>query len=1191
MAHTLTHNQLTAPEAWGSKDAPYGGKEIDLIPDGQGGNTAQSPTSIPSPFARFDLLRTAFLRLIQQPDLTGEANDKRLVSTCFDIGQLFFHFDLFNDQFEMIEWKKSSVADMLLAPGSAPGHKRFGKALKLFLNQDGGPAKVTDDEKGSVKAGYNFRKLDSLFLLRYTGGGRSMMIGGTSPSTLFFSSPEDLSFMTIQFGQYRLFQPGNPCPLHERNDPPYQKYWYGFLNESVHPGFANAFPELHEYLQKSLKQLQKTNTSLWQEIGNSAERLTADVTNALFVHLEPVEVLGYKIKKEKPSTAILTASDFLINSDKYRRLHPDALMPMVLQSKYKGNLRYTRNQWDKEQEVPAFVSADWRTNQRQLPGQPEHYPWLTVSDLLEPYIIRLVYPIDRAKFFDAALPNPNQLQSYLLALTPTFFDFFDVDDLYGPNSRVSLEMMPVGKNSVSVTLAIRLNANEPPIRLERTYDNVGMGNRPHTPDPVQNKGAVIECQVGVNLMPFVRFKTVSPHYTIQVVDRDLDTFTLAHDFRLTFRDADNKTLTVEPPRQRSHKQADTPASATTSYYGLTENFDYITLETAPGSGQRGVIVPRFDKAGKDEGSEVFTFAVDFGTTNTHIEYITGNNDTPQALNLEAADAPVATLHDPDVDRLQVLKAVGASALVDVIPIEWLPNRVGKSGRASFPTRTALLENQPLWSKNLYAFQDFNPALLYEKQPLPRDNYTIATNLKWANQNRLDSEGKKSEKRVIGYLESLILLIRNKVLLNRGNLAQTRIIWFYPLSMTGPRRDFLIEEWDKLVARHITTATFPQRIPESTAPYYWFGSKITAVEFPAVNIDIGGGTSDVVVFKSNGDTDQPVLISSFRFAANAIFGDGFADAEAEENGFVKRYKDQILPLLEDNGLTDLKNTFADIYAKKRSEDIIAFFFSLKENQEVQKKVTIDFNDMLAKDDAMKIVFLTFYGALIYHLARLMQASTLPMPRYIAFSGNGSKVLSILSKRPDVLASFARLIFEKVYDKPYHEEGLDIVVNQAQPKEATCKGGLKRSLQKGNDQIDFSSPGKGVADDRIEALKAVLLGTHQPTPTDKPRFVTQPDTYETIDEPTLTSVADEVRYFIELLFGLDKKMSLKDKFGIKTGDLPLYGKLLGKDLSQNVKLGFQVKKRESDATDTVEETLFFYPLLKGINTLAATIANAK
>jgi hypothetical protein len=98
----------------------------------------------------------------------------------------------------------------------------------------------------------------------------------------------------------------------------------------------------------------------------------------------------------------------------------------------------------------------------------------------------------------------------------------------------------------------------------------------------------------------------------------------------------------------------------------------------------------------------------------------------------------------------------------------------------------------------------------------------------------------------------------------------------------------------------------------------------------------------------------------------------------------------------------------------------------------------------------------------------------------------------------------------------------------------------------------------------------------------------DTYEKIDENTLSSVAEEVRKFIDLLFTLNEDFNFKQKLNVNTSDLDDYKKILLKDLAQNVKIGFSHKKAESDKKDPVEETLFFYPLIKGINNLATEIA---
>ena len=1174
---TLHNTNEGNGEHWYSRQNEYGKKEIDGILDPEGGNTKEAPTSIPSPFARFDLVRTAFAKLAQNETLEGEPNDERLVSECFDVGQIFFNYDKLKDKVKIIKWdKKKGLESLQNSP--LKGHKRFGKALDLFIKQDGGTAKASDDDKRS--GGYNFDLMDAVYILRYTDAKDSGIIGGTSPSTIFFSSPSDLSFVDVQFGNDKLFD-NTLCPLHER-EIEYQKFWHGFSRQT---NFMKHFPEVSVYLKRSLDLLKQENNAAWQQIGTDAEKLTSEVYNNLFADLvsqsdDLVEALaGFRIKKVKIDPAQLSVSDFIIPSEKYSRLYPDRLKPMILQNNYQGRLLYSKDYWNKDQPVPSIVAEDWKENKRRLPGQQDFYPWLTVSDFLEPNIIRLVYPMNSDCFFNGGLSGGNDLtKSYLLPLKKDFFEFFDVEDLtIGQGRKVGIKMENLaGESAVKVSLSINLKAGQPPIVFERIY-KASINDIPLIPDETKKDGgSIVELQFGVNLMPFLRIENpgFNPIYRVQVVDRDIDYLTFSNDYNLKFIDNNNQFLTISPPKERSKKRQNAGvATATTKYYNVEKNFDYITVEVA---GKKGIIAPRFDKVSKPMGTEKFTFAVDFGTTNTHIEYKTVRNTTAMPLEINKEDNPIATLHDPNFPmKDKSFNGTGAAILADIIPVEMIPEKINRQEKAFFPIRTALLENSPKWSENLYGFMDFNPAFLYEKQNLD-DSYNPATNLKWSNYRADDRE----EKRVEGYIQSLLLLIRNKILLNGGNLEATELVWFYPLSMLETRRNYFEEVWNKHYQGIITNKNYPQRIPESTAPFYWFAhgagkqTAIASVYYPAVCVDIGGGTSDVVIFED----DKPVCLTSFRFAANAVFGDAFAqEGAANRNGFVLKYESKIKQLLEDNGFHDLIRAYEAIRNRQHSEDIIAFFFSLQDNKEIQKKTSLNFNDMLAKDDSLKIIFLIFYAATIYHIAKIMQIKQFKMPRYLAFSGNGSKVLRILSSKSTVLAQLATLIFEKVYQTPYHEDGLEVIMDQESPKEVTCKGGLKRS-----NSLIFDTPDDGKEDLVIEKIKAVLIGSADS------RLGVRSDTYEKIDETTLGSVADEVRNFIDLLFDLNDDFNFKQKLNVNTSDLDEYKKILLKDLAQNVKIGFSHKKAESDKKDPVEETLFFYPLIKGINNLATEIA---
>ena len=73
MSKVLTYHKSQNGGHW-FKSVVYGKNEIEAIKDPQGGDTESAPTSIPSPFARFDLVRTAFANLSLSGKLKGTPN-------------------------------------------------------------------------------------------------------------------------------------------------------------------------------------------------------------------------------------------------------------------------------------------------------------------------------------------------------------------------------------------------------------------------------------------------------------------------------------------------------------------------------------------------------------------------------------------------------------------------------------------------------------------------------------------------------------------------------------------------------------------------------------------------------------------------------------------------------------------------------------------------------------------------------------------------------------------------------------------------------------------------------------------------------------------------------------------------------------------------------------------------------------
>lgn len=576
-------------------------------------------------------------------------------------------------------------------------------------------------------------------------------------------------------------------------------------------------------------------------------------------------------------------------------------------------------------------------------------------------------------------------------------------------------------------------------------------------------------------------------------------------------------------------------------YILNSNFDYMVMVFD--ERYKGCIVPIWKQEG---GNKEFAFAIDFGTTNTHVEY-SENGSTPVVFNIGEKDMQLRKLND--------LMASVASA--KVLRHDYLPDIIGDAYK--FPIRTVLSEgNATNWNKAVFSMADTNIPFVYEKERIA-DYNTITSNLKWSNELY-------TQEKVRHYLEALYLILRNKVLLNGGDLKKTKIVWFYPASMTEGRYNNFSKIWKELY-QQIFDGDLSNVIPisESVAPYYFYKRKKNATT-DVVSIDIGGGTTDVLIVNEG----KEELLTSFRFAADAIWGDGYG-FDSDSNGFVNHFKDGIYHKLMENGLDELCYVMQSLDKQKKSVDIISFFFSLATNKNVlSKNIKIDFNNMLAQDGCCKYVFILFYVAIIYHIASIMKAKGMNMPRHITFSGTGSKVLSVLTSNDSTLEEFTKMIFEAVYEKPYHADGLTIIRELENPKEATCKGGLLNV-----------KPQEYTA---VMDLKQILLGDTAHT------FSSKEMKYDIVDENLKESIQKEVGKLIQLFFDLNDKFSYTDKFETERSKWNIVQQYCQRDIAGYLKNGIDARKEEIEQNGTeprIEETLFFYPLIGILNMVAQEV----
>lgn len=1104
-----------------------GTKAIDSIEDPVGATDKKEITSIPSPFARIDLVKRAF-KYVAEHGLDGKTAYHKLVSDSLDVGQIFFNIEKYRNFVKIIVWDKKNHLQQLEDSNSAE-HVRLGKTYRTYIQQDG-------DE-------YNFNQMDCIYLLNYvdsTGPEIMNIIGATSPATLFFSSANNLSYVKkkIKFGCDSPFD-DDYKPLYRREFD-YIKYWYSL--RASRQDFAKLFPEVDLYLTKCYKLLSDSQRDDIRQniLDHTHYTSNYDDIPVVTTAQQYVMVLNQKLRRKPTVTKV--DSDFEMEvSPELRR--PGVNIPLALPVEtYTEPTKYVIGDWDKNTRVP--YSDVTPIAQRSLPDDGSTYPYVTISDFLEDTIVKIPYKFNSKGYFDGNDANADARDSYLLPLKRTFFDYFTVDALRGTvgGKKVIEIQRLVGDTGVKVILRIPIKKRDSYIQYDRIYYK---GSKA---DVNANKGAIIEDkEFTVGQFPALKYPAgIKAYYRVALLDRD-SVAGENNPYSLSFYNRENKLVEAEGMVKRNCNPDGVridPYKVDSITYALENEYDYMHVS---GNGVSAVIVPTFAVRA---GNHKFRFAIDFGTTNTHVEYSV-NDEASKAFDITEADMQIQKLHLTDDADLR-----------GVFNSDFLPETIGGESIYRYPMRTVISESQNTnWSKAVYSMANTNIPFTYEKV-MPLSYNSLHTDLKW-------SAKQEDKQRAHKYIESLLVMLRNKVLLNNGDPSRTEIVWFYPASMTQGRFNKFKSEWEESFLELFNASQ--QNIiamSESVAPYYYHKANNGAVS-TVVSVDIGGGTTDVLIV----DKGKPEYLTSFRFAANTIFGDGYS-YNAETNGIVRTYVPIIRQQLEANKFNSLKEVLNSLDSKKISTDIIAFFFSLASNKEVLKeKVEINFGKMLADDKRGKYVVILFFVAIMYHIANIMKAKGFEVPRHITFSGNGSKVLNVLSTNPNTLARFSKLIFEKVYGKPYSEDGLDII-RPKDSKESTCKGGI------------LANPFQSQDYSEIKTMKTILLGTDEST------FVEQGMDYDSLNDSIKDQVVQNCKDFINFAFDLDKEFSYYDEFEIDKSVIEDARKLCMKDLKTFLENGIELKKesiKQDGADNVVEETLFFYPLTGVLNALVREIYN--
>lgn len=1011
------------------------------------------PTSIPSPFARIALAKTAFSEVAEH-GVKALASYQKIVSDSLDVGEIFFTFEKWRNQIEVIEWKygrrdnSNDLEDDSDLKKLEKDHHQLYKTLKVFLENDAET--------------YNFDKLKSLYILKHKSTGK--MIGATSPCTLFFSSANNLDDVNIKLTtKRRAFK--DIVPLHKR-DWDYQKFLYTWI---------------------AANNVNRSNK------GQTARSIFYEFTKYL-------EVQKRIINKNAEIDALSNSPKTILNSSFKTFQAPDI---EVLGK-------------------PLYQIKDFGIDH------------LNNDDLLENTIFRLSGKINNRSFLNGNL-NDNAIFSYLLPLKDEVFKHFPIDSL---KDNGTIRISEMSNNLVVVTLTANNGK-----KFEKRYE------KNKTIKELDN----FDCLLYPNIKfeedkdAFYRFGVFSKFNPQKRKKHSIQFFNNENEIQLN----SNDLIT------RNTSDSENPVC---DIYSLNQqSFDRVKVSDG---NICGVLIPTLPSKGN---SEEFIFSVDFGTTNTHIEYKTVQENTIRPFKIEDTEKQVEFL----IGKNDAFKLIS--------DIDFIPITIGQDETFKFPIRTSLsLAKNRKENQKIHPFTQGNIVIPYEKREIPAYNKTI-TQLKWES----------DEDEMKYYIDSLCYMLRNKVVINGGNLSTTKISWFYPLSMAGSRSKTIENIWKISYAKYFlgedivsiydlkeeTRKILNDRLsnlPESIAPYLYYKEHRNYKDAinNLISIDIGGGTTDVVFVK-----DQEVkYVTSFRFAANSIFGLG-----DHITPVVSKYQTEIEEIIKRNDKNyRLENLYNSIINTDNG-DIASFFFSLSEN-EMMKDVEFSFNSMLKRDNSQKLIFVLFYTAIIYHTAQIVKTKQLPLPRHITFSGNGSRLLTIVGDT-EVLEEFSKVIFEKVLGNKYNESGLTIIHNTQNPKEVTCKGGIK-AANKNYVQQQFN--------------QIILLGI------DNSSLVTENDTYADIDikeysEKAKTEVKKFINFVIDDLLHKNYTKGVVPETFLNALSLDASTLSIAKKVAENDEdlttftinsIRDKLSKIDAD-TAQIEESFFFYPIVGFMKALSIEI----
>lgn len=1142
-------------EDWVKRDEAYRDDDLKNIKDPV--NFTKPITSIPSPFARLTLVNDAFKFVNDsfEKDLQKEGRTEyhRIVAEWLDIAEIFFRYSIFKDDPNLKIIKIPFTADTLKSKYQVSSSLIDSFLLEIELEE-----KIWKD-------------FSYFTVIRYN----EVVMGSTSPYSLFCSSDyrgrtHNADKGILKFSENYQFFDEKFEPLYLRNKD-FILFMISYFKQNEIE-FTEILPSIKSYIDKNREYVLRKNiiSQVEYSSANSVDKspykklVPEEFNSPLSIGKFIIYCLDPTKNNEVSKSSFLIESRKKFDGDKTPLALPNRLSTKHIQK----NIYIGEESWPDEQFAPYDDSTSNIYNRRLPFRNFITHPYLTISDILEPSLIRLNYQVSDKFILPESFKNfqdkkdDNKKFTFLLPIKRKFFEFFTMEDFdYLIKHNLKIEEVGQNSNHYKVIIIIPLKDGGS-IEFKRDY----IINKAPRISESENQGTLISFDgFAMSVFPFIKY---DPNIYKGI------TFPINIFYR-----AKNKTeinlWKAEDKVEQVNRIAKEISEVEKDFFSIDNNsvrqftavhfentvYDLISIditsarEYGVGGTASALILPLLNE---NDNNRQFSFGIDFGTTNTHIEYSVDDGEVePFKYN-----SPLAvSLHERNQINAETnfFDRIEGIAFMPILLSE--VSSIPSIDLNNFPQRSVLASVRTPLSTNIEFIPPihYNIPFSYLKREIGFLN--TKTNLKWPR-----SEAEKKLIRI--FLENLMILIQAKVLSEGGNPKSTNIIYTYTRSMKGSVKNIIENSWKSLFAKYFQDdKSRLKTIDESMAPYYFYKYERGNMDDSLnISIDIGGGTTDIVIYEHK----NPKLISSFKFAANSIFGNGYID-NLQENGFYSQYYESTKQAL--SSLPQLQNALSELKETNKPEDIVAFLFSLPENPQFKEKhISLDFSNTLS--EKFGFVFFVFYTSIIYHIAQIFKKHNYDIPKNLLFSGLGSRVINRISQDDEMLKSVTKKIFESILEKKVSASSQFEIRTNPKPKEITAKGALKSF----NEKID-------------KDVKSFTLFI-------SPDLNTESLKFEDLNDEIFKKTIDEVEKFFALIEGILK--TNKDLFtalDLSNDKLKNNFKFLQRGneiLYTYLRNGIENRKKEGEGdqkSEELPETLFFYPLVGSLFMLSSELGKNK